>query len=73
MKYTFEPRRTTGRDRAERPTFRVARLWSHGKGEPAEVSHLIDRTYDYASVRELRWHLAERFSQPVRSLTLQRV
>jgi hypothetical protein len=26
-----------------------------------DISHLIDRSYDYASTRELRWHLAERF------------
>jgi len=26
----------------------------------ADLSHLIDRSYDYHSPRELRWHLAER-------------
>jgi hypothetical protein len=72
-KFSFEPRRMRRDPRAERMTFRVARLWAHDAGEPAEVSHLIDRTYDYASVRELQWHLAERFAQPVQTLTLQRV
>ncbi len=72
MRFTFEPRRVKRHPGAERTTFRVGRLWTHGSGEPAEVSHLIDRTYDYASVRELQWHLAERFAHPVGSLTLQR-
>ncbi|HYF55098.1 MAG TPA: hypothetical protein VEA41_12640 [Salinarimonas sp.] len=73
MKFTFEPRRTRRDPSAERPTFRVARIWSDMSGRRSEISHLIDRTYDYASERELRWHLAERFARPVGSLTLERL
>jgi len=35
-----------------------------------EVSHLVDRSYAYHSPRELKWHLAERFGLPVRSVRL---
>lgn len=43
-------------------TFRVAALRAgRARGHTgADLSHLIDRSYDYHSPRELRWHLAER-------------
>lgn len=53
-------------------TFQVERIWKQRADERLDVSHLIDRTYRYHSVRELRWHLADRFSSPVRSLSLSR-
>ncbi len=58
---------------ADSATFRVARLWSQEAGSSTELSHMIDRTYDYNSVRELRWHLAERFARPLADLTLEGV
>ena len=43
-------------------TFRVENLSRHTRADAlVDISHLIDRTYDYRSDRELRWHLAERF------------
>lgn len=41
-------------------------------GDMQDVTHLLDRSYDYASPRELRWHLAERFALPVSTITLHR-
>lgn len=72
MKFTFEPGRVRRSPKAEHSTFQVARLWRRDSGRSAEISHLIDRTYAYHSVRELQWHLAERFARPVESLVLSR-
>ncbi|WP_407518628.1 hypothetical protein [Methylobacterium oryzisoli] len=55
------------------PTFQVQQIWQQLDDERVDVSHLIDRTYGYHSERELRWHLADRFSRPVRSLSLSRM
>lgn len=41
-------------------TFRVDRLIDTASRAPADLSHLIDSSYEYHSPRELRWHLAER-------------
>lgn len=42
-------------------TFRVGRVSRLAqRGTPADLSHLIDSSYDYHSPRELRWHLADR-------------
>lgn len=57
--------------RSDEPTFRVGRLWRLDAGHTADVSHLIDRTYAYRSVRELRWHLAERFASPVDAVVIR--
>ncbi|WP_298954967.1 hypothetical protein [uncultured Methylobacterium sp.] len=57
----------------EPATFRVRRLWQQIDAKRLDVSHLIDRTYGYHSERELRWHLADRFASPVRSLTVSRL
>lgn len=49
-------------------TFKVARLRKASLGETegrsdasVDLTGLIDRSYNYHSPRELRWHLAERF------------
>ncbi|HYF56076.1 MAG TPA: hypothetical protein VEA41_17620 [Salinarimonas sp.] len=73
MKFSFEPRHMRQDATSDRPTFRVARLWADAASDAAEVSHLIDRTYDYASARELRWHLAERFARPPATVTVDRI
>ena len=55
-------RRSGARPSSDAPTFQVDHLSRHHPARGAiDVSHLIDRTYDYCSPRELRWHLAERF------------
>jgi hypothetical protein len=73
MHFAFKAGRIRHSGAADGATFRVAQLWSHDGKRATEVSHLIDRTYGYHSERELRWHLAERFEQPVESLSLSRV
>jgi hypothetical protein len=73
MQFSFEPRRARGSRFSEQPTFRVSRLWTKGAAGDTEVSDRIDRTYAWASVRELRWYLAERFGHPVASVVLSRV
>jgi hypothetical protein len=60
------------------PKFRIGRLTEIRSrdiedvrhGAVKDVTHLVDRTYDYASSRELRWHLAERFELPPEAVTL---
>jgi hypothetical protein len=73
MHFAFKAGRIRHSGTADAQTFQVAQLWSHDGKRTTEVSHLIDRTYGYHSQRELRWHLAELFEQPVDSLSLSRV
>ncbi|HVL72041.1 MAG TPA: hypothetical protein VM434_09170 [Beijerinckiaceae bacterium] len=73
MQFSFEPRRTRGSRSAEHPTFRVGRLWTRSAGGDTEVSEMIDRTYAWSSLRELRWYLADRFGHPVAAVVLNRV
>lgn len=57
---------------AEVATFRIANLSRQQGGRGlTDVSHLIDRTYDYRSPRELRWHLAERFGLAPQAVALR--
>lgn len=72
MTYTFTSRPARRNPVTDAATFRVARLWTEEGGGRREVSHLVDRSYPYQSVRELRWHLAERFEQPVETLDIRR-
>ena len=57
--------------RADGDTFTVARLLAADGAAKRDVSHLIDRSYPYHSLRELRWHLAERFSLPVKGVEVR--
>ena len=52
-------------------TFTVARLFAAEGKTRRDVSHLIDRSYPYGSLRELRWHLAERFDVPVKGVEVR--
>lgn len=54
-------------------TFKVARLKQFStRGIPTvDLSHLIDKSYNYHSPRELRWHLAERFGVAPNAVALQ--
>ncbi len=71
MNFTFS---SSCHDAAVEPaTFQVRQIWQQVDDGHQDVSHLIDRSYRYHSVRELRWHLADRFSRPIRSLALSRV
>ncbi|KMO44785.1 hypothetical protein VQ03_01250 [Methylobacterium tarhaniae] len=73
MNFTFSSHPAAPGAAIEPATFQVQQIWQQVDDESREVSHLIDRTYRYHSVRELHWHLADRFSRPIRSLALSRV
>jgi hypothetical protein len=73
MKFSFKPKRTRHSADPEQRAFQVARLWKHEADQTAEISHLVDRTFAYSSVRELRWHLADRFACPAQSLVVKAV
>ena len=51
--------KSAGRD--PRAPFTLDRVWKREGEEEREISHLLDRSYQYQSPRELRWHLADRF------------
>ena len=53
-------------------TFRVGQLRRvAAQGTPADLSHLLDSSYDYHSQRELRWHLADRLGLSPAAVTLR--
>ena len=53
-------------------TFRVGQLRRlAARGTPADLSHLLDSSYDYHSPRELRWHLADRLGLSPTAVTLR--
>lgn len=71
MDFRVTPKRSRTTRRADHPTFKIDRLWqSTPSGKEAEISHLVDRSYAYHSLKELRWHLAARFDLPVASIAL---
>lgn len=70
MDFLFSPARV--RETRDGTRFRIGRLKAVTPGALDDMTHLVDRTYDYASPRELRWHLADRFGLPVSSVTLRR-
>jgi hypothetical protein len=72
MTFTFTSRPARRNPVTDATTFKVARLWTDEDGGSREVSHLVDRSYPYQSLRELRWHLAERFDRPVETLDIRR-
>jgi hypothetical protein len=72
MQFKFTAKRLPSL-RNDPPKFQVHRIWADGEGKQAEVSHLIDRTYAYSSLRELQWHLAERFSRPAQSVSVSAI
>lgn len=70
LNFSFSPARV--RETRDGTRFRIGRLTAIRSGDENDVTHLVDRTYDYASPRELRWHLAERFNLPPHVVTLHR-
>ncbi|WP_420813110.1 hypothetical protein [Methylobacterium currus] len=73
VNFTFISRSASAGAAIEPATFQVQQIWQQVDDQSQDISHLIDRTYRYHSVRELHWHLADRFSRPIRSLALSRV
>ncbi len=62
MLFEFTRRRGVRSPVTDAPTFRVGRLARSKTADQnaADLSHLIDRSYNYHSPRELHWHLADR-------------
>ncbi|WP_232630855.1 AsnC family transcriptional regulator [Methylobacterium sp. Leaf118] len=53
-------------------TFRVDRLFeTAAQNTSADLSHLIDPSYEYHSPRELRWHLADRLGLAPKAVRLR--
>jgi hypothetical protein len=71
MSFRFTPSPARHSRRLEGATFEVRRLWRKHGGRDTDITHLIDRTYAYRSLRELRWHLAERFGLAPATLELR--
>ncbi|WP_342107111.1 AsnC family transcriptional regulator [Methylobacterium sp. SI9] len=57
------------------PTFRVGKLAEARQADQngVDISHLIDRSYNYHSSRELHWHLADRLGLAPTAVTLREV
>jgi hypothetical protein len=70
MQIEFTRRRSVRSPVTDAPTFRVGRLATAGQSE-RDMSHLIDRSYNYHSPRELHWHLADRLGLAPGALSLK--
>ena len=69
MKFQYTPKSA---GRSPQAPFTLDRVWARDGDKEREVSHLLDRSYNYRSPRELQWHLAERFGQQATSIALIR-
>lgn len=70
MQFEFTRRRSVRSPVTDAPTFRVGRLADAGK-TGRDMSHLIDRSYNYHSSRELHWHLADRLGLAPNAVSLR--
>ena len=62
MLFEYTRRRGVRSPVTDAPTFRVGKLARAKTADQtgADITDLIDRSYNYHSSRELHWHLAER-------------
>jgi hypothetical protein len=70
MQFEYTRRRSVRSPVTDAPTFRVGRLATAGTAD-RDMSHLIDRSYNYHSARELHWHLADRLGLAPNALSLR--
>lgn len=70
MHYEYSPARV--RETRSGPRFRIARIAELRRADVRDVTHLFDKSYDYASQKELLWHLAERLGTTPDRLVLTR-
>ncbi len=70
MQFEYTPARV--RQTRSGPRFRIGQVAERRDADVRDVTHLFDRTYDYASPQELRWHLAARLGADPRALVLTR-
>ncbi len=69
MHFEYTRRRSVRSPVTDAPTFRVGKLAASGQ-IGRDMSHLIDRSYNYHSPRELHWHLADRLGLAPGALSL---
>ncbi|SDM24509.1 hypothetical protein SAMN05216360_101313 [Methylobacterium phyllostachyos] len=75
MLFEYTRRRSLRSPVTDAPTFRVGKLAeAKTAGQTGgDISHLIDRSYNYHSSRELHWHLADRLGLAPGAVTLREV
>lgn len=74
MLFEYTRRRGVRSPVTDAPTFRVGKLAEAGtQNHGGDISHLIDRSYNYHSPRELHWHIAERLGLAPTALKLREV
>ena len=73
MLFEFTRRRGVRSPVTDAPTFKVGRLARAKTADQSgdDLSHLIDRSYNYHSPRELHWHLADRLGLAPASVKLR--
>lgn len=73
MLFEYTRRRGVRSPVTDAPTFRVGTLAEAGNTDRTgvDISHLIDRSYNYHSPRELHWHLADRLGLAPGAVTLR--
>ncbi|MBE7199076.1 MAG: AsnC family transcriptional regulator [Parafilimonas terrae] len=73
MQFEYTRRRGVRSPVTDAPTFRVGKLAQAKTADQtgADISHLIDRSYNYHSPRELHWHLAERLGLAPNAMSLR--
>jgi hypothetical protein len=67
MKFQYIPKSGGG---SPQDPFTLDRVWARDDKGEREISHLLDRSYQYRSPRELQWHLADRFGRDATSIDL---
>jgi hypothetical protein len=73
MQFEYTRRRGVRSPVTDAPTFRVGKLAQAKTADHTgtDISHLIDRSYNYHSPRELHWHLAERLGLAPNAMSLR--
>ena len=73
MLFEYTRRRSVRSPVTDAATFKVGHLKRTATSDAPtiDLSHLIDRSYNYHSPRELRWHLAERLGLAPAALALR--
>jgi len=73
MLFEYTRRRSVRSPVTDSATFKVGRIRQSATSDAPtlDLSHLIDRSYNYHSPRELRWHLADRLGLAPAALALR--
>lgn len=73
MLFEYTRRRSARSPVTDAATFKVGHLRQSATPDAPtrDLSHMIDRSYNYHSPRELRWHLAERLGLAPGNLALR--